>query len=101
MNDLTERTKLLIEKVPDQAVQGKLVALFEKDAALFGPPTTDVLERVRFAAIRLAFEGERQFEIASNLYIIDTRDLLMCAEFANDVHAHENWCHKVLEQADV
>src|SRR6185503_15865969 len=88
---LSERTKRLMSLIDDSALRSKVERLFQEDGALYGPPTADVLERVRFAVIKLALQGEQMFEIAAHLFRVDTRDLLVNAEFANDLDAHEQW----------
>ncbi len=70
--------------------------MFEYDGALYGPPTVEVLERVRFSVIKLAMQGPRLFKVAAELFHIDTRDLLVEAEFADDPIAHEEWCRSML-----
>jgi len=97
---LTRRTRQLIELISDQTAKTRVLALFETDGALFGPPTVEVWERVRFAVIKLAMRGPESLGVAEALYRIDTRDLLVNAEFANDLRAHEQWCKGRLERPD-
>jgi hypothetical protein len=97
---LTKRTRQLIELIADQSVKVRVVALFEKDCALFGPPTTEVWERVRFSVIKLAMEGSEMLAVGEDLYRIDTRDLLVNADFADDPGAHEKWCRSLLDGPD-
>jgi hypothetical protein len=96
---LTHRTKQLIALVGDASLQSKMMKLFEEDGALYGPPTTDVLERVRFAVIKLAMSKGSTFDLAARLYRIDTRDLLLEAEF-EDPRAHQQWCDAMLKDSD-
>jgi hypothetical protein len=98
---LNDRTRRLISLVGNSALQSQIVGLFKEDGALYGPPTDEVIERVRFAVIKLAMQGEKMFDVATQLFRIDTRDLLVSAEFANDLHAHEKWCETMLEVEDV
>jgi hypothetical protein len=97
---ITKRTHQLIELIFDQAIKARVLALFENDTALFGPPTVEVLERVRFSVLKLAMQGPEQLKVAEELYRIDTRDLLVNAEFANDARAHEKWCKSLLDGPD-
>jgi hypothetical protein len=99
MRPVTNRTKQLIALVGDASLQSKIVELFEEDGALYGPPTTEVLERVRFAVIKLTMEGEPMFDVAARLFRIDTRDLLVQAEF-DGPRAHERWCDAMLKDSD-
>jgi len=94
--ELTERTQRLLDRIGDEAARARLLALFHRQGALYGPPTEAVLERVRFAVIKLAMEGPARLEYAEQLYRIDTRDLLMAAGFGTSLRAHESWCEDVL-----
>jgi hypothetical protein len=96
MPPLTARTRRLLALVQDPTTRARLERLFEQPAALIGPPTEQELERVRFAAIKLAMEGERALGAAETLYRVDVRDLLVSAEFASDTRAHERWCESLL-----
>lgn len=98
---LTDRTRQLITLIDDTTLRAKVASLFQEDGALYGPPTVEVLERVRFAVIKLAMQGEQMFDVATQLFRVDTRDLLVNAEFADDLHAHERWCETMLEAGDV
>ena len=53
--------------------------------------TPTQLERIRFAAIRLSAGDIDRLREAIRLAQIDWRDLLVAADFADDVHAHERW----------
>ena len=98
---LTERTKLLIELIGEPKIQTQIINLFEDDGALYGPPTVEVLERVRFSVIKLAMEGPEMFKIATDLFKKDTRDLLMNAGFGNSVTEHEAWCEEIFAKNNV
>ena len=97
---LTDRTRALLALVPDQDVRQQILQLFEAAPALSGPPVAEVLERVRFAVIKLALRAPDGLKIAARLYQIDTRDLLVSAEFATDLTAHEQWCARMLNRSD-
>jgi hypothetical protein len=94
---LTDRTQSLISLIDDAKIRAEVKALFEKEGALYGPPTTDVLERVRFSVLKLAMQGPKRFLLAAKLYSADTRDLLVSADFANDLNAHQKWCESILK----
>jgi len=49
------------------------------------------LERVRFAVLKLSEGDLDKFDSALKMANTDWRDVLMCADFAYDVHAHEAW----------
>lgn len=97
---LTDRTRELLALVPAQSDRERILQLYEEKPALYGPPTVEVLERVRFAVIALAMRDSRGLEIAEKLYKVDTRDLLVNAEFATDLAAHDKWCASMLKSAD-
>ena len=52
------------------------------------------LERVRFAVLKLSKGDVDQLKKAIGLAKEDWRDLLVSAEFANDLDAHKRWCPK-------
>lgn len=49
------------------------------------------LERFRFAALKLSVGCLSKLHDAVRLAKVDWRDLLVSAEFANDVNAHKHW----------
>lgn len=91
---LTPRTRQLIELITDDAIKGRILALFASPVEAFGPP-----ERIWFAVIKLALEGPEDLKRAEDWYRLDPRDLLMNAGFGFDVNAHEKWCKSVLKAA--
>ena len=48
-------------------------------------------ERLRFAALRSSHGDLRALDDAITLGQTDWRDLLVAADFADDIHAHEKW----------
>jgi len=49
------------------------------------------MERIRFAALKLAQEKTMSLESAIELAQTDWRDLLMSAGFGNELNAHAKW----------
>lgn len=49
------------------------------------------LERLHFAALKLSNGNFQRLQAAVELAKLDWRDLLTAADFANDVHAHQDW----------
>jgi hypothetical protein len=49
------------------------------------------LERLRFAALKISAGSLERLQEAVELAKQDWRDLLVSADFANDVHAHREW----------
>jgi hypothetical protein len=54
------------------------------------------LERVRFAALKVSAGNLSELYSAVELANIDWRDLLVAAEFADDVEAHRSWFPTVI-----
>ena len=73
-----EAERLLVEECGDELLQ-------------FQGPTPTLLERVRFAALRISDGELSQLRVAIQLGQTDWRDLLVAADFADDIHAHERW----------
>jgi hypothetical protein len=97
---LSPRAAQLIGRIGDPDIRVRVLALFETEPASFGPPTPEVTERIQLAVIRLAMEGSTGLSVAEALYRVDCRDLLVNAEFADDVKAHERWCDALLAGRD-
>jgi hypothetical protein len=49
------------------------------------------LERFHFAALKLSGGDVEKLRTAVNLAKRDRRDLLVAADFANDIEAHKSW----------
>lgn len=100
-----DRTARLLALVPDQAVRARIEALFAEGPRIYNEAPS---ERLKFAIIKLALAGpigsgrrQRQgIDIAEKLYRADWRDLLVSAEFATDLQAHEEWCASMLRTSD-
>jgi hypothetical protein len=99
-----DRTNRLLALVPDQAIRARIEALFAEGPGIYREAPS---ERLKFAIIKLALAGpgtgrrQRQgIDIAEKLYRADWRDLLVSAEFATDLQAHEKWCDSMLKTSD-
>jgi hypothetical protein len=57
------------------------------------------LERIRFAALRRSNGKLEELRKAIDLARLDWRDLLVAADFADDIHAHEKWRPRILNLA--
>lgn len=88
---LNSKIAELIKHVCDDKTQMRLIQLFEEKPALYAPMSESVREHICFATIKLALQGEVQLKRAEKLYLTDTRDLLVNAEFASSLNAHEEW----------
>lgn len=49
------------------------------------------LERIRFAALKMSGGNLERLRAAVDQAKTDWRDLLVQADFAHDIHAHERW----------
>lgn len=102
---LTERTQKLLALIADETTRNRIETLFKEEAAMFGPPTEAVIERIRFAVIKLALQNasngrstvKNRLNNIEALYRADTRDLLMVAEFFQ-VKDHDVWAASMLEE---
>lgn len=56
------------------------------------------MERIRFAVLRLSKGNIRKLLRAIDEARMDWRDLLVAAEFGDDVHAHEAWAQEILQK---
>jgi hypothetical protein len=54
------------------------------------------LERLRFAVLKIADGKPEKLNAAITLANSDWRDLLMIADFANDIHIHERWADTII-----
>jgi hypothetical protein len=84
VNDQAEASRLLVEKC------GNNLPSLENS-------TARSLERFQFAALKLSEGNLAKLRDAIKLANEDWRDLLVAAEFANDVHAHETWLPRLAE----
>lgn len=55
----------------------------------------DAYERIHLAILKISNGDSRKFTDAVELARIDWRDVLMWAEFANDLDAHKKWARKL------
>jgi len=59
-----------------------------------GPNLTEypeLLERIRFAVLKLSRGDLNALQRAIDLAKLDWRDVLVCAGFGDDIKAHESW----------
>ena len=75
----------------DDAEAERMIATFVRDVIPGGSP------RIEFAAVRYSAGDLACLREAIELGQIDWRDLLVAAEFADDLHAHERWLPRRLD----
>ena len=51
----------------------------------------ELLERIRFAVLKLSRGDLNALQRAIDLAKLDWRDVLVCAGFGDDIKAHESW----------
>ena len=87
MTELSDAAKQHIRALfspADVAEAERLMAAFAREMPPFG-------DRIPFAAIRCGAGDLGRLREAIQLGRTDWRDLLVAADFADDVHAHERW----------
>jgi|GEM_PF-132810 len=57
---------------------------------------SDQLERIRFAALKISDGSMDRLDEAIDLANTDWRDLLMAADFGDDIHVHTVWADSIL-----
>jgi hypothetical protein len=97
----TTRTRALLNLEVTADVRARLLALFATDVALIGPTLPAALDRVQFAAVKLALSGEQGLFLAEHYWSTDVRDLLMSAGFGHDLGAHERWFGEMVPGASI
>lgn len=92
---LTANTLWLIERMFPSELCASVVALLEAECGsglpIMGEATPEGLERVRFAVLKLSKGSTTELAREVALAKIDWRDVLVAADFATDVHAHQVW----------
>jgi len=92
LSESTEaRLRLAFSDADRESARLLLVSQCADNLPGFESASPKSLERVRFAAIRIARGDLRALIQAVDLAKTDWRDLLVHADFANDVTAHEAW----------
>jgi len=95
MVDLSPLTKQHLAVLFAPADVGEAEQLLARECAenlpLISNPTPSGLERLRFAALRLSDGSLHRLREAITLAKTDWRDLLVAADFADDIHAHRSW----------
>lgn len=98
---LTEKTKQIIDKLYQKKDRKKVASLLEKECgnnlAFYEDITPEKAERARFAAMKISEGNISKLRDAIRLAKADWRDLLVSAEFASDLKAHETWADEILK----
>ena len=78
----------------------KLEVECASDLPFMSDATPESLERIRFAVLKLSKGSAIELARAIALAKVDWRDVLVAAQFANDLRAHEFWLHEELDGAE-
>lgn len=94
-NAVTEETRLRISMLFKQDEIGLVEELLRDECGANLPFLANLssaeLDRFRFAALKLSGGDLQRLEAAVKLAKADWRDLLIAADFADDVEAHLSW----------
>jgi len=100
LSPLTKRHVAALFTPADVAEAEQLLAHeCAENLLLVSDPTPSGLERLHFAALQLSDGSLTRLRDAIALAKTDWRDLLVAADFADDIHAHRRW--KPLRRAPV
>ena len=95
MNELTERTRRHVRTMFGASAVDTVERLLADRCGNNLPglrtASSDQLERIRFAAIRVSGGRLHGLSEAIDLAALDWRDLLVVADFADDLTAHASW----------
>lgn len=99
MTPLSPRTQKIVQKLfPQSAADAKqrLAEECGQNLPFCEKGTPETLERIRFAVLKISSGDWTKFGQALDLAKRDWRDVLMWAEFANDLDAHKKWADQLL-----
>jgi hypothetical protein len=97
---LSSRTKQLVEHLFDSKQAAEAAQWLEEECGNKLPFCRDndeyKMERIRFAVLKLSQGDLTKLLRAIDLARRDWRDVLVAADFGNDLRAHETWAEEVL-----
>ena len=99
MTALTSKTIDLVNHLfpaESQTVQQLLETECGQNLPLLKNGTPESLERIRFAALKVSKGNADKLLDAISPAKHDWRDLLMWADFGNDLKRHEKWAEEIL-----
>ena len=92
---LSDNTLRLVERLFQPLDRAAAVATLEDECGselpLMRGASPESLERIRFAVLKLSEGSPTRLAEAVELAKIDWRDVLVAAQFANDLQAHAAW----------
>jgi hypothetical protein len=86
-----EKIRLLFPPMQHEEVAAILQSQCGDNLPFLGNETSEGLERVRFAALKLSEGSMNKLREAVRLANTDWRDLLVSAGFADSVDGHKQW----------
>lgn len=101
MTVFSSKTKTLVHKLfthkKATEVSGKFeIELAAEAVGCFGW-TPAQMERIHFTVLKLTFNSESGLDEAIELAKRDWRDLLVAADFSEDLDAHEKWYESLVQ----
>lgn len=97
LSDDTRQAAALILEEPDLTrVERRLVAETSETLPLWNDLTPKGLERIRFAVLRLIARHPEREDLAFAEAVVDWRDLLVAAGFAESVTEHRRWFKRLV-----
>jgi hypothetical protein len=99
MSELSERTEAVIEKlfsIAERETVSKI--LIEECTGKLPLVRPEGYERIHLAILKISAGEVGKFLEAAGLARRDWRDVLMWAEFGNDLDAHLKWAEKLCSQ---
>lgn len=100
MVELSARTKEVIARLFDRSAVPFVEQLLAEECGetlpLYKPVTPEGLERIQFAVLKISDGDQDTLLEALLLAKQDWRDVLVWADFANDLDAHNQWAKDLL-----
>ena len=95
MSAFSPRTEQIIEHLIKPGARLKVRERLESECGTETLGSTgwspEEMERIRFAVLKLGAKSDSAFDSAILLAKTDWRDLLMAADFGEDLEAHNKW----------
>lgn len=96
MLELSKLTEIVLERLfPGAEQEAVRSLLLEECTGKLPAVESDGYERIHLAILKVSAGDTKKFADAVELARIDWRDVLMWAEFANDLDAHRKWARKL------
>lgn len=84
----------VISKINNRQLEEKILQLINEDIDYIKDFSSNQHQRLHLAIIKLSVDEKFGFEYAKDLIYCDYRDLLMSADFGNDIYRHLYWAEE-------